>query len=102
MQTKTTLELPEELMRTIKIRAAREDRKLKDVIAELLRRGLAQEEEAQSATATRRVRLPLVHCAHPARPDREMTPDRVAQVLQDEEAGWAPGEWAPGESTRGR
>lgn len=86
MQTKTTLELPDELMRTIKVRAAREDRKLKDVIAELLRRGLAQEEEAQSATVARRVRLPLVHCSHPASPDREMTPERVAEVLHEEEA----------------
>lgn len=91
MQTKTTLELPEELMRAVKIRAAREDRKLKDVVAELLRRGLAEETGAQSATAARRVRLPLVHCAHPASPDREMTPDRVAEILHDEEADSASG-----------
>ncbi len=38
---KTTLDLPDSLMRKIKIRAAREDRKLKDLIAELLGLGLA-------------------------------------------------------------
>ena len=37
---KTTLELPDELMRAIKIQAAATDRKLKDVVAELIARGL--------------------------------------------------------------
>jgi plasmid stability protein len=37
---KTTLELPDHLMREVKIRAAREGRKLKELVAELLRRGL--------------------------------------------------------------
>lgn len=37
---KTTLDLPDELMTAVKIRAARENRKLKDVISEALRRDL--------------------------------------------------------------
>ncbi len=37
---KTTLELPDELMRAIKVQAAATDRKLKDVVAELITRGL--------------------------------------------------------------
>jgi plasmid stability protein len=37
---KTTLELPDHLMREVKIRAAEEGRKLKELVAELLRRGL--------------------------------------------------------------
>ncbi len=37
---KTTLELPDELMRTVKVRAAQTDRKLKDLIAELIELGL--------------------------------------------------------------
>ena len=37
---KTTLELPDELMRQVKIRAAATDRKLKDIVEELIRRGL--------------------------------------------------------------
>lgn len=37
---KTTLELPDELMREVKIRAAMEGRKLKDVVAEALKTGL--------------------------------------------------------------
>lgn len=37
---KTTLELPDRLMRRVKIRAAQSDRTLKDVIAELIANGL--------------------------------------------------------------
>lgn len=39
---KTTLELPDELMRGVKVRAAQTDRKLKDVVADLIRRGLEE------------------------------------------------------------
>jgi len=42
---KTTLELPDRLMREVKIRAAQTDRKLKDVVADLIARGLAHERE---------------------------------------------------------
>jgi plasmid stability protein len=38
---KTTLDLPDDLMREVKIRAVHEHKKLKDAIAELLRKGLA-------------------------------------------------------------
>lgn len=39
---RTTLDLPDPLMRRIKVKAAQEDRKLKDLVAELLEAGLAQ------------------------------------------------------------
>lgn len=38
---KTTLDLPDDLMREVKIRAVQEDKKLKDAIAEFIRKGLA-------------------------------------------------------------
>jgi hypothetical protein len=38
---KTTLDLPDALMRAVKMRAVQENRGLKDTIAELLRPGLA-------------------------------------------------------------
>lgn len=38
---KTTLDLPDDLMRKVKIRAVQEQKKLKDTIAELIRRGIA-------------------------------------------------------------
>jgi hypothetical protein len=82
---KTTLDLPDDLMRTIKVRAAREDRKLKDLIAQLLRQSLAMDAH-QTEAPRRRVELPLVHCAHGADPDREMSPDQVSEILLAEEA----------------
>jgi hypothetical protein len=39
---KTTVELPDELMRSVKIQAARENRKLKDLLAEIIARGLSE------------------------------------------------------------
>lgn len=38
---KTTLELPDGLMRAVKLRAAHSNRRLKDVMVELLERGLS-------------------------------------------------------------
>jgi hypothetical protein len=83
---KTTLDLPDDLMRAIKIRAVEENRKLKDMIADLLRRGLDQGPDAPS-TFPQRVQLPLVQCIHDAPPGEEMTPERVAEILLEEEAG---------------
>lgn len=83
---KSTLDLPDELMRAIKVRAAQQDRKIKDVVAELLRRGLSQAEGEPTISPARRVTLPLVQCEHPAHPDSEMTPARVAAALLDQEA----------------
>lgn len=44
---KTTLELPDDLMRKLRIRAAENDRRLKDVVTELLERGLEASNETQ-------------------------------------------------------
>ncbi|HEY6205045.1 MAG TPA: hypothetical protein VIW21_02655 [Chthoniobacterales bacterium] len=38
---KTTLDLPDDLMREVKIRAVHEHKKLKDAIAEFIRKGIA-------------------------------------------------------------
>ena len=45
---KTTLELPDELVQEMKLRAVRERRKLKDVAAEIFRRGLGPIEPDQT------------------------------------------------------
>jgi hypothetical protein len=83
---KTTLELPEDLVRAVKILAVEEDTRLKDMVADLLRRGLAQKRDAP-APKHKRLKLPLIECAHEAQPSEEMTPDRVADVLLEEEVG---------------
>jgi len=83
---KTTLDLPPELVRAIKIRAAEDERKLKDTVATLLRRGLEREGEP-GPPARRRVKLPLVRCSRHARPGQEILPERAAEILLGEEAG---------------
>lgn len=87
---KTTVELPDELVREVKVRAAREGRRVKEVMAELIRRGLS-DPPARKPSVPSRVRLPLVRCAHPAMPEEEMTPERTAQVLLAAEARAAGG-----------
>jgi plasmid stability protein len=82
---RTTVDLPDDLARAVKVRAVEENRNLKDTIADLLRRGLVRSEE-RSPKVRRRLKLPLVDCAHDARPSEEMTPERVSEVLLDEEA----------------
>ena len=85
---KTTVDLPDELMRAVKVRAAQQGRKLKTVMADLIERGLAAEPAAAAEPRTR-VALPLVHNTHEALPDEEMTPERVAAALASEEAASA-------------
>jgi plasmid stability protein len=51
---RTTLDLPDPLMRRVKIRAASEGRKLKEIIPELLEKGL----DSPSAEALREDELP--------------------------------------------
>ena len=48
---KTTLDLPDDLMREVKIRAVHERKKLKDAIAEFIRKGMA-------ASKSPRLKLP--------------------------------------------
>jgi hypothetical protein len=57
-EMKTTLELPDELMRRVKLRAVHRNQKLKDAIAQLLELGLEAAPEAQpAARAPKPVRL---------------------------------------------
>ena len=80
---KTTLELPDELMREIKVRAAREDRKLKELVAELLRAGLKV--EGEKPKKPHRVKFPLIYSSHAAPPGQELTPERVHEILLEQE-----------------
>jgi plasmid stability protein len=84
VHVKTTLDLPDDLMREVKIRAVTENRRLKDEIADLLRRGLSQ--RRSEPRIRHRVALPIVECALKARPGEEMTPERVAGILLKEES----------------
>jgi hypothetical protein len=55
---KTTLELPDELMRRVRLRAVHRNQKLKEAIAQLLELGMAAAPDAQApARAPKPVRL---------------------------------------------
>lgn len=81
---KTTLDLPNELVREMKLRAAHEGRKIKDVVASLLVSGLAAESAKKEAAPARKgtLKLPLFPCAKKA-PARRMN---IKQLLALEQA----------------
>ena len=57
---KATLELPDELFKAMKVQAASEGRKLKDVVAEVVRRGLS--ETSLKKGVGKKIQLPLIKC----------------------------------------
>ena len=80
---KTTLDLPDALIREIKQHALNEGSKLKDAMAALLKRGL-RADKAKATVPGRRVKLPLIICKRQA----ELTPDQVAAALLQQEQEW--------------
>lgn len=90
---KTALDLPDELMKEVKFRAVRDGRKLKDEIADLLRRGLdTPSESVQPVLAgverDSRSGLPVVTCARPKARGRDLSPSRLANILLQQETAW--------------
>lgn len=75
---RTTLDLPDALMREVKIRAAQQDRKLKEVVEELLRLGL----KATGGAPEKRQR-PVVKASRPARAQAdEVSARKVSQAAR--------------------
>jgi plasmid stability protein len=94
---KTTLDLPDALVKQVKIRAVREGRKLKDMVADLLRKGLAgpltpptpvPPMKSPRIITDPETGLPLIVCNQEAATDEEMTPERVADILLAQEVEW--------------
>lgn len=79
---KTTIDLPSELVREVKLHALNEGRELKDTAADLLRLGL--DADTRTAARPKPVKLPLVECAHGA----DVTPEQVAAILSAQETLW--------------
>jgi plasmid stability protein len=88
---KTTLDLPDSLVKQVKLRALQDGRKLKDAVADLLRKGLAAAanekpaDHAPAVTTDKQTGLPLIKCKHTATPEAELTPERVAEILLAQE-----------------
>lgn len=84
---KATFELPDELVREIKLRAVNERRRVKDVVADAIRRGLDADPDG-GGDVLRRVSLPLIESG-PAAPEVEVTPARAAEILLADDASAA-------------
>jgi hypothetical protein len=92
---KTTIDLPPELVKELKLRAVHEGKKLKDLAADLLRQGLRSTTSRQTLRPPRVIKdkktgLPVI-VGHPAPPGMEITPDRIAEILLQQEVDWARG-----------
>jgi hypothetical protein len=74
---KTTIDLPEDLFREMKFRAVREGRKLRDVAAEVFRRGLAA--PAPSPGVRHRLKLPIIPTPTGAKPF-ELSGERLLKL----------------------
>jgi hypothetical protein len=88
---KTTLDLPDDLVRAVKLRALQDGRKLKDAFADLLRQGLAAAKLAPikppKMSTNAKTGLPLIKCA-PGAPISNMTTEEIYTMLhksQEEE-----------------
>ena len=85
---KTTFDLPPDLVRAVKLRAVQEGRKLKDVAADLLKRGLAgPETPAKPQPAKPKIEiqangLPVVRCAADA-PAMRMNSGELLSLEQE-------------------
>ena len=77
---KTTIDLPPDLVREMKLLAVHEGRKLKDVAADLLKRGLSSEKNADPGVAARKgaIKLPLFPSPTSAPATRLSTADLLA------------------------
>jgi hypothetical protein len=85
---KTTFDLPPDLVRAVKLRAVHEGRKLKDVAADLLKRGLAgPESPAKPQPAKPKIEiqangLPVVRCIADA-PAKRMSAVELLALEQE-------------------
>lgn len=70
---RTTLDLPDALMREVKVRAAQQDRKLKEVVEELIRTGLRE---------TRAGSLPTVSTASKSTSSIPSSPRKVRRAAK--------------------
>lgn len=92
---KTTFDLPEDLVRELKLRAVRDGRKLKDAAAEILRAGLAvpksraKKRKMAVIIKDRKTGLLVIQGRRAASRGRDLTPDQIAEILSEQEAQWA-------------
>ena len=90
---KTTLDLPDALVTEVKRRAILENRRLKETVADLLKKGL-QAAETEPGPLQRAIvaidevtGLPIIKVPHAAR-GGDLTPEQLSDLLLAEEVEW--------------
>ena len=83
---KTTIDLPEDLVKEMKFRAVREGRKLRDVAEEVFRRGLAATATPVRPGGRHRVKLPLIPAPVGAAPFA-LSGERLLELETEAEMG---------------
>ncbi|HEY1687077.1 MAG TPA: hypothetical protein VGG19_20120 [Tepidisphaeraceae bacterium] len=84
---KTTLDLPDELVKQMKLRAVEEGRKLKEVARDALIAGLATTKIPLKKPVIRRDKktgLPVIQCSRKA----NLTPKDISDILINQEVAW--------------
>ncbi len=79
---KTTLEIPDELYRLVKVQAARENRKVKDFVSEGLRLVMGITSFPQPSSSRRMTKAPVTIRKGNTIPAR--TNDEIAELLEQE------------------
>lgn len=86
---KTTVELPDDLMKAIKLRALEEGKKLNEIMRELLSRGLKNDEPKLSKArigVDKQTGLPVILGGKT--PKNELTPAQISEILLEQEASY--------------
>ena len=83
---KMTFELPADLAKQLKVRAAEDGVKLKDLMAEACRLLLLLPKERNKKAKAHKPLAPFFKGGHPAKPSEELTPEKVDEIL------WGPNE----------
>jgi hypothetical protein len=79
---KTTLDLPNDLVREVKLRAVNEGRNLKDVVADLIRRGLGRDDAARAMSPRKgHIDVPLF----PTAADAPVTHMTIGDIIAAEQ-----------------
>jgi hypothetical protein len=81
---RTTIDLPDELFRQVKARAALEGRKLKDLIASFVAEGLERGSPPENGRR-RRSQLPVVGAATSGVPIPALSGEEIARIEEEED-----------------
>jgi len=90
---KTTIDLPDDVLRQLKLRAVIDGRTVKELAGDLLRKGLMvasmPKGPVQPVIAKdKKTGLPVIQCRRGA-PRGQPTAEQIAEMLTVQEAGWA-------------